>query len=58
MADHGPTARVPGSRTVRCDGPGHGLFAAMADPCVPCVIEHAGRYVTTRELPPVNTTCE
>lgn len=48
------TAQVPGSRTIRHDGPGHNLFAAMANPCV---VDHVSRYVTTRELPPADTTC-
>ncbi|HEX6355457.1 alpha/beta fold hydrolase [Actinophytocola sp.] len=53
-----PTARavaaVPGSRTIYHDGPGHNLFAAMANPCV---IDHVSRYVTDRVLPPRNARC-
>ncbi|MEU6720161.1 alpha/beta fold hydrolase [Nonomuraea sp. NPDC046802] len=55
--DLAPTTRVvqqvPGSRMITFDGPGHNLFAGMANPCV---IEHVSRYVTTRELPR-DTTC-
>ncbi|WP_052422553.1 alpha/beta hydrolase [Nonomuraea candida] len=56
--DYGSTRRVveqvPGSRTIRHDGPGHNLFGAMADPCV---IGHVSAYVTERRLPPRGTTC-
>ncbi|GAA1294633.1 alpha/beta hydrolase [Saccharothrix xinjiangensis] len=56
--DHAATARVtaqvPGSRTIRHDGPGHNLFAGMANQCV---IDLVSRYVTTRALPPAGTTC-
>ncbi|MFG1683196.1 alpha/beta fold hydrolase [Nonomuraea sp. NPDC049269] len=46
--------QVPGSRVIRFDGPGHNLFAAMANPCV---IDHVSRYVLTRELPPRGVKC-
>lgn len=56
--DFAPTARVlrqvPGSRSITFDGPGHNLFAAMANPCV---IDHVSRYVTTGALPPRGATC-
>ncbi|MEU4571405.1 alpha/beta hydrolase [Nonomuraea sp. NPDC023979] len=47
-------SRIPGSRTIRHDGPGHNLFGAMANPCV---VEHVSRYVTERRLPPRGATC-
>ncbi|RJL27157.1 alpha/beta fold hydrolase [Bailinhaonella thermotolerans] len=46
--------QIPGSRTIRHDGPGHNLFGAMANPCV---IAHVSAYVTERRLPPRGTTC-
>ncbi|MFI6508732.1 alpha/beta fold hydrolase [Streptosporangium sp. NPDC050855] len=46
--------QIPGSRTIEFDGPGHNLFAAMANPCV---IDHVSRYVTTRRLPARGTVC-
>ncbi|MCG5220562.1 alpha/beta fold hydrolase [Streptosporangium soli] len=56
--DHAPTARVvgqvPGSRMIEFDGPGHNLFAAMANACV---IDHVSRYVVTRELPSRDSEC-
>ncbi|MEV0828461.1 alpha/beta hydrolase [Nonomuraea rubra] len=56
--DYGATSRVagqiPGSRTIRYDGPGHNLFGAMANACV---IGHVSAYVTERRLPPRGTTC-
>ncbi|UJW28449.1 alpha/beta hydrolase [Saccharothrix sp. AJ9571] len=56
--DHAPTKRVtdqvPGSRTLRHDGPGHNLFAGMANACV---IDHVSRYVVDRELPPADALC-
>ncbi|SEH02719.1 TAP-like protein [Nonomuraea solani] len=45
-------AQVPGSRMIKFDGPGHNLFAAMANPCV---IDHVSRYVTTGALPAGDT---
>ncbi|MEU4742938.1 alpha/beta fold hydrolase, partial [Actinosynnema sp. NPDC023658] len=48
------TDQVPGSRTIFHDGPGHNLFAGMANPCV---IEHVSAYVTDRRLPPADVTC-
>jgi pimeloyl-ACP methyl ester carboxylesterase len=56
--DFGLTKRVVdqvrGSRTIFHDGPGHNLFAGMANPCV---IEHVSAYVTERRLPPAGATC-
>ncbi|MEO3801985.1 alpha/beta hydrolase [Nonomuraea sp. B1E8] len=56
--DYAPTSRVveqvKGSRMIKFDGPGHNLFAAMANACV---IDHVSAYVTTRRLPPRNTEC-
>nr|SBO90546.1 proteinase (secreted protein) [Nonomuraea gerenzanensis] len=56
--DFASTARVvrqvPGSRTIAFDGPGHNLFAAMANECV---IGHVSTYVTTGRLPARDTTC-
>ncbi|MFC5835802.1 alpha/beta fold hydrolase [Nonomuraea insulae] len=46
--------QVPGSRTIEFDGPGHNLFAAMANACV---IGHVSTYVTTGRLPARDTTC-
>jgi pimeloyl-ACP methyl ester carboxylesterase len=46
--------QVPGSRSIYFDGPGHNLFAAMANPCV---IDHVSRYITTRRLPPRGAKC-
>ncbi|GAA3572310.1 alpha/beta hydrolase [Nonomuraea rosea] len=46
--------QIPGSRTIRHDGPGHNLFGAMANPCV---IGHVSAYITERRLPPKGTTC-
>ncbi|MEU6998739.1 alpha/beta fold hydrolase [Nonomuraea sp. NPDC046570] len=56
--DYGSTAelvmRVPGSSTVRYNGPGHGLYLAGNR----CTISHANRYLTFLRLPPRGTTCE
>ncbi|WP_148088760.1 alpha/beta fold hydrolase [Saccharothrix texasensis] len=56
--DYGLTTRVTdqvrGSRAIYHDGPGHNLFAGMANPCV---IEHVSAYVTDRRLPPAGATC-
>ncbi|TDD08686.1 alpha/beta fold hydrolase [Nonomuraea deserti] len=56
--DYAPTSRVveqvKGSRMIKFDGPGHNLFAAMANACV---IDHVSAYVTTRKLPPRNIEC-
>ncbi|TDC07455.1 alpha/beta hydrolase [Nonomuraea longispora] len=56
--DYAPTSRVVeqvrGSRMIRFDGPGHNLFAAMANACV---IGHVSAYVTTGKLPPRGTEC-
>ncbi|WP_455424363.1 nitroreductase/quinone reductase family protein [Amycolatopsis magusensis] len=48
------TDQVPGSRTIRHDGPGHNLFAGMANACV---IDHVSRYVADRELPTADALC-
>ncbi|GAA1014589.1 protease [Acrocarpospora pleiomorpha] len=57
-SDFEPTARVlkqvPGSRVINYDGPGHNLFAAMANLCV---IDHVSKYITTRALPPRGVQC-
>jgi hypothetical protein len=45
--------RVPGSRTVRFDGPGHGLYLTGD----PCTIAHANAYLTDLRLPPPGATC-
>jgi hypothetical protein len=45
--------RVPGSGTVRYDGPGHGLFLSGDR----CTIAHAVRYLAFLRLPPPATTC-
>ncbi|WP_053174592.1 alpha/beta fold hydrolase [Nonomuraea sp. SBT364] len=45
--------RVPGSSTVRYDGPGHGLYLTGNA----CVIAHADRYLTDLTLPPPGTVC-
>ncbi|MEV0422472.1 alpha/beta fold hydrolase [Streptosporangium canum] len=56
--DHAVTAgivmRVPGSSTVRYNGPGHGLYLSGNR----CAIAHANRYLTSLRLPPRGTTCE
>jgi pimeloyl-ACP methyl ester carboxylesterase len=44
--------RVPGSVTIRHDGPGHTLYAANA-----CARGHIDRYLTDATLPPRDTTC-
>jgi pimeloyl-ACP methyl ester carboxylesterase len=55
--DHDITAdlvlRVPGSRAIRYDGPGHGLYLTGQR----CVIEHTDRYLIHLELPPAGTVC-
>ncbi|MFE3452519.1 alpha/beta fold hydrolase [Nonomuraea sp. NPDC059194] len=45
--------RVPGSGTVRFDGPGHGLYLTGDS----CTIAHANRYLTQLKLPPTGTVC-
>jgi pimeloyl-ACP methyl ester carboxylesterase len=56
--DHGDVAtavaRVPGSATIRYEGPGHALYLSGYQ----CVIAHANRYLTYLRLPPAGTTCE
>ncbi|WP_327092077.1 alpha/beta hydrolase [Nonomuraea sp. NBC_01738] len=47
----GIVARVPGSATVRLDGPGHGLYLSGNQ----CVIAHVNRYLTTGV--PTAATC-
>ncbi|GII90415.1 alpha/beta fold hydrolase [Sinosporangium siamense] len=44
---------VPGSTTVRYDGPGHVMYAGGD----PCAIAHATRYLTDLTLPPQGTVC-
>ncbi|MDF5756759.1 alpha/beta fold hydrolase [Spongiactinospora sp. TRM90649] len=55
--DHDDTAaivaRVPGSSTVRLDGPGHGLYLTGQA----CAIAHANRYLVTLRTPPRGTVC-
>jgi hypothetical protein len=55
--DHADTAAivapVPGSGTVRFDGPGHGLYLSGDR----CTIAHANRYLAFRRLPPPGTLC-
>jgi pimeloyl-ACP methyl ester carboxylesterase len=55
--DHADTAAVvapvPGSGTVRYDGPGHGLYLGGDA----CTIAHADRYLVFRRLPPPATVC-
>ncbi|MFI7040893.1 alpha/beta fold hydrolase [Microbispora rosea] len=45
--------RVPGSVTVRYDGPGHVLYLSGNR----CAIGHATRYLTDLTLPPPGTVC-
>ncbi|WP_246083742.1 alpha/beta hydrolase [Nonomuraea diastatica] len=47
-------ARVPGSATIRYEGPGHALYLSGNQ----CVIAHANRYFTYLRLPLAGTTCE
>lgn len=56
--DHEGTERlvrqVPGSATVRYDGPGHVLYVSgLSD----CVAGHVVRYFEKREVPPPGTVC-
>ncbi|NUR92146.1 MAG: alpha/beta fold hydrolase [Nonomuraea sp.] len=55
--DHDDTAdvvrRVPGSATVRFDGPGHGLYLTGNA----CVIAYADAYLADLRLPPRGTVC-
>lgn len=55
--DHAETAdlvsRVPGSATVRYDGPGHGLYLTGDR----CTIAHVNRYLAFGRLPPPDTVC-
>ncbi|NUT42009.1 MAG: alpha/beta fold hydrolase [Thermoactinospora sp.] len=55
--DHDDTAdivrRVPGSSTVRFDGPGHGLYLTGNA----CVIGYADAYLEDLRLPPRGTVC-
>ncbi|MEU8385241.1 alpha/beta fold hydrolase [Streptosporangium sp. NPDC048865] len=44
--------QVPGSVTVRHEGPGHTLYAFN-----PCARDHIDRYLTDRVLPPAGTKC-
>ncbi|MGV9775835.1 alpha/beta fold hydrolase [Streptosporangium sp. NPDC003464] len=45
-------ASVPGSVTIRHDGPGHTLYGDN-----PCARERIDRYLTDRTLPPPGTAC-
>jgi pimeloyl-ACP methyl ester carboxylesterase len=45
--------QVPGSVTVRYDGPGHVLYQSG----IGCVIEHANRYLIDMRLPASGTVC-
>lgn len=44
--------QVPGSVTVRHEGPGHTLHASN-----PCARDHIDRYLTDRVLPAAGTKC-
>ncbi|MEO3804475.1 ATP-binding cassette domain-containing protein [Nonomuraea sp. B1E8] len=46
-------AGVPGSATIRYEGPGHALYLSGNQ----CTISHANRYLTYLRLPPAGTTC-
>ncbi|MFF3441904.1 alpha/beta fold hydrolase [Streptosporangium sp. NPDC002721] len=45
--------RVPGSGTIRFEGPGHGLYHTGD----PCTIAYANRYFVDLRVPPGDTTC-
>ncbi|MEV0422812.1 alpha/beta hydrolase [Streptosporangium canum] len=44
---------VPGSTTIRYEGPGHVLYLSGNR----CAIKHATRYLTDLRLPPAGTVC-
>ncbi|MER5998934.1 alpha/beta fold hydrolase [Nonomuraea angiospora] len=45
-------SQVPGSATIRHNGPGHTLYGAN-----PCARDHINRYFTDRTMPPTKTEC-
>ncbi|MFI7697477.1 alpha/beta fold hydrolase [Nonomuraea sp. NPDC049480] len=47
-------ARVPGSSTIRYNGPGHGLYRSGNQ----CTIAHANRYLISLRPPAKGTTCQ
>ncbi len=46
--------RIPGSVSVRYEGPGHVMYLAQNR----CMTEHANRYLTGLTLPPAGTVCQ
>ncbi|MDX3111304.1 alpha/beta hydrolase, partial [Nonomuraea angiospora] len=45
-------SQVPGSATIRHDGPGHTLYGTNS-----CARDHINRYFTDRTMPPTKTEC-
>jgi pimeloyl-ACP methyl ester carboxylesterase len=45
-------SQVPGSATIRHEGPGHTLYGTN-----PCARDHINRYLTDQTLPPKSTMC-